>query len=193
MRPIFNQDEIIAIALRAGVQAIAPGYGFLSESAVFAQKVIDAGLLWVGPAPSCMKLMSNKIGSRTVMADAGVPVVPGFVATDLTEQGKAAARAQADALGYPLMIKDPFSGGGKAMRRVLTAADFSAAWDAVLAEGRRLTTSTTLLVERYVECGRHVEVQVAGDGQSFIHLFERECSIQRRHQKIIEEGSVSVC
>jgi acetyl/propionyl-CoA carboxylase alpha subunit len=91
-------------------------------------------------------------------------------------------------LGYPLMIKDPHSGGGKAMRRVMTEADFSPAWDAVLAEGRRLTTSTTLLIERYIEQGRHVEVQVAGDGQSFIHLFERECSIQRRHQKIIEEA-----
>lgn len=178
------QDEIIQIALKAGVQAIHPGYGFLSENNLFAQKVIDAGLIWIGPDASCIAAMADKITARDMMQQAGVPVVPGFVITD---GDSIKAKEQASHVGYPLIIKDPRGGGGKAMRRVMHEDEFDHALMSVLSEAKKLTGSTILLVEKYIQQGRHIEVQVAGDGKNFIHLFERECSIQRRHQKIIEE------
>jgi len=183
----FNQEEIISIALKLGADSIHPGYGFLSENAGFAQKVIDAGLTWIGPDPACISLMSDKVHARDMMHHAGVPVVPGFVIHDLSDMGRDDGRKRATELGYPVIIKDPKSGGGKAMRRVDSEADFDRGWDGVLAESKKLTNSTFVLIEKYVQYGRHVEVQVAGDGKQFVHLFERECSIQRRHQKIIEE------
>lgn len=183
----FAQDEIIQIALKAGADAIHPGYGFLSENATFAQKVIDAGLTWVGPASRCIKLMGDKVQARDIMIEAGVPVVPGFVMRDMSAFGQARAKVQATELGYPVIIKDPKSGGGKAMRRVDHVDEFDFAWELVVAESKKLTQSDFLLVEKYIQQGRHIEVQVAGDGTDYIHLFERDCSIQRRHQKVIEE------
>lgn len=181
------QDEIINLAIQSGAQAIHPGYGFLSENSVFAQKVIDAGLVWIGPQPKAIAAMGDKVMARTIMRQAGVPVVPGFDVVDCDISQFAAIKAQASALGYPLIIKDPRGGGGKAMRRVMHEDEFDQAFAAVVSEAKRFTGSEMLLVERYIQQGRHIEVQVAGDGQNFIHLFERECSIQRRHQKIIEE------
>lgn len=183
-----NQDEVFAIAAKAGADALHPGYGFLSENAQFARRVIDAGLLWVGPTPESIALMGNKIQARKLAESVGVPVVPGvFILLDdhdhLTQ-----AQAAAAALGYPVIIKDPRSGGGKAMRKVDDASEFEAAWRAVVSEAGRMTGSAELLLEKYLNRGRHVEVQIVGDGERVIHLFERECSIQRRHQKIIEEA-----
>lgn len=183
----LNQEEVIACAQKTGADAIHPGYGFLSENASFAQKVIAAGLQWIGPSPSSMTCMADKIGARMLMEKSDVPVVPGFVIQDFSDQGVAQSQQQADALGYPLIIKDPRGGGGKGMQRVACAADFKSSVQAVARQAAKLTGSATLLVEKYIEQGRHIEVQVAGDGKQFVHLFERECSIQRRHQKIIEE------
>lgn len=183
-----KQDEILAIAAKAGVDAIHPGYGFLSENAQFARRVIDVGLIWVGPSPESMLLMGDKIQARNLAVSVGVPVVPGQFVNLLEDDHLARARAAVAALGYPVIIKDPRSGGGKAMRKVTEAAEFEAAWGAVVSEAGRMTGSTELLVEKYLEHGRHVEVQVVGDGVRVIHLFERECSIQRRHQKIVEEA-----
>lgn len=183
----FDADTLIAIACRSGADAVHPGYGFLAENAQFAQKVINAGLVWIGPSPASMALMGDKIAARTLMDRVGVPTIPGVVLDALTLTAEM-AREHARGLGYPVMIKDPKSGGGKAMRRVLSDEAFCDAWQAVLAEARRLTGSTVMLIEKYISTAKHVEVQVAGDGTSWIHLFERDCSVQRRNQKIIEEA-----
>ncbi len=181
------QAEILEIAQKSGAQAIHPGYGFLSENATFAQAVIDAGLIWIGPSPSCIARMADKIIARDLMQKAGVAVVPGFFVSDFSDAGRHEALEQANELGYPLIIKDPRSGGGKAMRKVMQVQEFEHAFRAVVSEAQKYTGSTQLLIEKYVQQGRHIEVQVAGDGKNFVHLFERECTIQRRHQKIIEE------
>jgi acetyl/propionyl-CoA carboxylase alpha subunit len=186
-----NAEEIIAIALAAGADAIAPGYGFLSENASFAQQVIDAGLVWVGPHPQAIAAMGDKVQARNLMQTVGVPVVPGIMIDDLDVAGKENARMAALKIGYPVILKDPKGGGGKAMRKIASSDDFDRAWDQVLAESKKLTGSATLLIEKYVINGRHIEIQIAGDGTRCIHLFERECSIQRRHQKIIEEAPCS--
>jgi len=180
-------DEIIAIALKSGADAVHPGYGFLSEKAVFAQKVIDAGLVWVGPRPKSIALMGDKVAARVTMQQSGVPVIPGFVIDDFSQQACDKAAENARAIGFPLMIKDPYGGGGKAMQKVDCSADFIPALHKVHQEAQQLTGSTSLLVEKYITGGRHIEVQIVGDGERYIHLFERECSLQRRHQKIIEE------
>lgn len=184
----LQQDELIAIALLAGADAVHPGYGFLSEQASFARRVIQAGLTWVGPSPQAMAAMASKERARAIAQQAAVPTVPGTLITDLAPEKQESALLAAEEIGFPVIIKDPLGGGGKGMRRVMTAADFPAAWDAVIAEATRQTNTTTLLIEKYIVAGRHIEVQVAGDGLQAIHLFERECSIQRRHQKIIEEA-----
>ncbi|MBM3893596.1 ATP-grasp domain-containing protein [Candidatus Dependentiae bacterium] len=184
----LQQDELIAIALHAGADAVHPGYGFLSEQASFAQRVIQAGLTWIGPSPQAMAAMASKERARTIAQQAEIPTVPGQLVTDLAPEKQESALLAAEKIGFPVIIKDPLGGGGKGMRRVMTAADFPAAWDAVIAEATRQTNTTALLIEKYIVAGRHIEVQVAGDGLQVIHLFERECSIQRRHQKIIEEA-----
>jgi len=183
-----NSDDIIAIANRAGVTGIHPGYGFLSENADFAQKVIDAGFIWIGPKPSAIRLMSNKIEARCAVENAGVPVVPGAVIHDLTEVGKQQAFSLAQSIGFPVMLKDPGSGGGKGMRCIKHTDDFDQAWESVCFETAKQTGSKFLLLEKYLTHCRHIEVQVAGDGVKVVHFFERECSLQRRNQKIIEEA-----
>ncbi|MFA6263700.1 MAG: biotin carboxylase N-terminal domain-containing protein [Candidatus Babeliales bacterium] len=180
-------DALIAIAHKAGADALHPGYGFLSENAQAAQKITDDGLIWIGPRPEVIALMADKVAARKRMKAAGVPVVPGWVVTDFSPAGKEAAWREAQKVGFPLIIKDPYGGGGKAMQCVRRAEDFPSVLVAVHAQAQRLTGSTCLLIEKFIEQSRHVEVQIAGDGQNFIHLFERECSVQRRHQKIIEE------
>ena len=184
----LNQAEILAIAKISGADAIHPGYGFLAENADFAEKVIAAGLAWIGPAPACMRAMGSKQQARLIAQQAGVPVTPGLYVTDLSATGCAQAQKFAVIIGYPIMLKDPCGGGGKGMRRVDGPAELEAAWRLVCAEMAKFTQGTAILVEKYVLAGRHIEVQVAGDGMHAVHLFERECSLQRRNQKIIEEA-----
>ncbi len=183
----LNQEEVLAIACQARADAIHPGYGFLSESFSFAQKVEEAGILWIGPTADTMLLTGDKAQARALMNKIKVPINLGRefkpVAFDLDR-----AKECAQELGYPIIIKDSLGGGGKAMRRVERDVDFGAAWHAVLSEGKRLGFSGNIIVEKYLVDARHVEVQIAGDGERFIHLYERECSVQRRHQKIIEEA-----
>lgn len=183
----LNQEEIIAIACQANVDAIHPGYGFLSESPSFAEKVIAAGILWIGPASNTMLLTGDKAQSRALMRMINVPINQGreFKAVGFNLN---AAKEYASILGYPIMIKDTLGGGGKAMRRVDNEINFDNSWHAVLSEGKRLGFSGNIIIEKYLTDARHVEVQIAGDGNNFIHLYERECSVQRKNQKIIEEA-----
>jgi acetyl/propionyl-CoA carboxylase alpha subunit len=183
----LNQEEILSIALKAGVDAIHPGYGFLSENHFFVKKVIDAGLLWIGPEAQTMQLMGDKAQARALMRRLSVAINEGreFKAAVFDLE---AAKECALQVGYPVIIKDALGGGGKAMRRVEREVDFDSAWHAVLSEGKRLGFSGNIIVEKYLVNARHIEVQIAGDGIDVIHLFERECSVQRKHQKIVEEA-----
>jgi 3-methylcrotonyl-CoA carboxylase alpha subunit len=179
-------EKIIAAAKATGAEAIHPGYGFLSENAAFAQAVIDAGLIWVGPKPASITAMGLKDAAKKLMADAGVPVTPGYLGED---QDPARLQAEADAIGYPVLIKAVAGGGGKGMRRVDAAEDFA---DALLSCKREAASSfgdDRVLIEKYIQRPRHIEVQVFGDTHgNVVHLFERDCSLQRRHQKVIEEA-----
>ena len=183
----LNQEEIISIAHKASVEALHPGYGFLSESPSFAKKVIAAGITWIGPMPDTMVLTGDKAQARALMRMINVPINQGAefkpVSFDL-----ASAKDCAQKLGYPVIIKDSLGGGGKAMRRVDRDIDFDSAWHAVLSEGKRLGFCGNIIVEKYLGNARHIEIQIAGDGKNYIHFFERECSVQRKHQKIIEEA-----
>ncbi|AMK17505.1 MULTISPECIES: acetyl/propionyl/methylcrotonyl-CoA carboxylase subunit alpha [Sphingobium] len=179
-------DRIIEAARSATAEAIHPGYGFLSENAIFAQSVIDAGLIWVGPSPASIAAMGMKDAAKRLMADAGVPVTPGYLGED---QSPARLKAEADAIGYPVLIKAVAGGGGKGMRRVEKGRDFAEA----LMSGRREAQSSfgddRVLIEKYILSPRHIEVQLFGDSHgNIVHLFERDCSLQRRHQKVIEEA-----
>jgi len=179
-------DKIIEVARRVGADAVHPGYGFLAENANFAQACIDAGLIFIGPTPEAIRQMGSKIASKKLMAQAGVPTIPGFSAAAL---GDAEIAAQAAAIGYPVLIKASAGGGGKGMRVVHDAARLPAALESARREAAHAFGDDTLLVERYFEAPRHVEIQVLGDAHgSLLYCFERECSIQRRYQKIIEEA-----
>ena len=179
-------EKIIAAARATGAEAIHPGYGFLSENAEFAQAVIDAGLIWVGPAPASITAMGLKDGAKTLMAAAGVPVTPGYMGAD---QSPDLLAAKAGMIGYPVLIKAVAGGGGKGMRKVEGAADFA---DALASCQREATSSfgnAHVLIEKYIQRPRHIEVQIFGDTHgNIVHLFERDCSLQRRHQKVIEEA-----
>jgi len=179
-------EKIIAAAKATGAEAIHPGYGFLSENADFAQNVIDAGLIWVGPKPASIRAMGLKDAAKERMIAAGVPVTPGYLGED---QRPEHLRAEADKIGYPVLIKAVAGGGGKGMRRVDAAEDFA---DALLSCQREAASSfgdDRVLIEKYILSPRHIEVQVFGDGHgNVVHLFERDCSLQRRHQKVIEEA-----
>ncbi len=179
-------DRIIAAALAAKAQAIHPGYGFLSENAAFAQAVIDAGLIWVGPNPASVTAMGLKDAAKTLMAAAGVPITPGYMGA---EQGAAFLATQAAQIGYPVLIKAVAGGGGKGMRKVETAAVFADSLASCQREATASFGNPHVLIEKYIQRPRHIEVQVFGDTHGNIaHLFERDCSIQRRHQKVIEEA-----
>ena len=180
----LNQEKIIKIALKAKVDAIHPGYGFLAENSQFAQKVIDAGIIWIGPTPQNIKLMADKIVARNIMQKADVPVIPGHF---VSHNNLNSAKEIAQNIGFPLMLKDPLAGGGKAMRKVNNLDELKNALERIKSESTKLTGSNQILLEKYIQKGRHIEIQIVGDGKNFIHLYERECSIQRRHQKIIEE------
>ena len=179
-------DKIIAAAKQTGAQAVHPGYGFLSENAEFAQAVTDAGLIWVGPNPSSITAMGLKDAAKRLMSQAGVPTTPGYLGDD---QSPERLKSEADAIGYPVLIKAVAGGGGKGMRKVDSAADFA---DALLSCQREAASSfgnDQVLLEKWVTNPRHIEVQVFGDSHgNVVHLFERDCSLQRRHQKVIEEA-----
>jgi acetyl-CoA carboxylase biotin carboxylase subunit len=179
-------EKIIAAAKQTGAEAIHPGYGFLSENADFAQAVIDAGLIWIGPQPDSIRAMGLKDAAKKLMAEAGVPTTPGYLGEDQSEERLA---KEADAIGYPVLIKAVAGGGGKGMRKVEKKGDFKAALQSAKREAASSFGDDRVLLEMYVQRPRHIEVQVFGDthGQ-VVHLFERDCSLQRRHQKVIEEA-----
>ena len=179
-------DKIIAAAKATGAEAIHPGYGFLSENADFAQAVIDAGLVWVGPKPDSIRAMGLKDAAKTLMAEAGVPVTPGYLGAD---QSPERLKTEADAIGYPVLIKAVAGGGGKGMRKVDRADDFMDALESCKREASSSFGNDHVLLEKWIESPRHIEVQVFGDSHgNVVHLFERDCSLQRRHQKVIEEA-----
>nr|MBA3730762.1 ATP-grasp domain-containing protein [Sphingomonas sp.] len=178
--------RIIAAATETGAEAIHPGYGFLSENADFAQAVIDAGLVWVGPRPDSIRAMGLKDAAKKLMAEAGVPVTPGYLGGD---QSPGTLQKEADAIGYPVLIKAIAGGGGKGMRKVDRAQDFDDALDSCKREAASSFGNDVVLLEKWIESPRHIEVQVFGDTHgNVVHLFERDCSLQRRHQKVIEEA-----
>jgi 3-methylcrotonyl-CoA carboxylase alpha subunit len=179
-------EKIIAAAKATKAQAIHPGYGFLSENADFAQAVIDAGLIWVGPKPDSIRAMGLKDAAKKLMADAEVPVTPGYLGED---QDSKRLKQEADAIGYPVLIKAVAGGGGKGMRRVDAAKDFQDALESCKREAASSFGEDRVILEKYILSPRHIEVQVFGDSHgNVVHLFERDCSLQRRHQKVIEEA-----
>ena len=179
-------DKIIAAAKATGAEAIHPGYGFLSENADFAQAVIDAGIVWVGPNPDSIRAMGLKDAAKERMIAAGVPVTPGYLGADQSPDRLA---AEAAAVGYPVLIKAVAGGGGKGMRRVDDPAEFADALVSCQREAASSFGNTDVLIEKYILSPRHIEVQVFGDRHgNVVHLFERDCSLQRRHQKVIEEA-----
>jgi 3-methylcrotonyl-CoA carboxylase alpha subunit len=178
--------KILAAAQQSGGEAIHPGYGFLSENAAFAQAVIDAGLVWVGPNPSSITAMGLKDAAKTLMAQAGVPVTPGYLGAN---QEAAFLAQEAANIGYPVLIKAVAGGGGKGMRLVESADAFADALASCKREAAASFGNDHVLIEKYIASPRHIEVQVFGDAHgNVVHLFERDCSLQRRHQKVVEEA-----
>ncbi|MCC5986929.1 MAG: acetyl/propionyl/methylcrotonyl-CoA carboxylase subunit alpha [Pararhodobacter sp.] len=178
-------ERIIEAALATGAQAIHPGYGFLSENPDFVEAVEAAGLVFIGPSAQAIRAMGLKDAAKALMQKAGVPVVPGYHGANQDPEHLAGA---ADAIGYPVLIKAVAGGGGKGMRRVDDPGDFADALASAMGEAATAFGNDTVLIEKYIEKPRHIEVQVFGDGQRAVHLFERDCSLQRRHQKVIEEA-----
>ena len=183
-------DALLAAARSTGAQAIHPGYGFLSERAVFAEAVERAGLVFVGPPASAIRAMGNKTAARARLESAGVPLVPGGIAPIANSKE---ARLLAEQLGFPVMVKAAAGGGGKGMRVVARAAELKGALEAAASEALKAFGDASVYLEKFLERPRHVEIQVLADHLKTIHLGERECSIQRRHQKLLEEApSVAV-
>jgi len=183
-------DRIIEVALEAGVDAIHPGYGFLAENPLFAAAVEDAGMTWIGPPRRAMEVMGDKVTSRRAMQEAGVPVVPGT--QDPVSDDEEAASIAAE-LGFPVMVKASAGGGGKGMRRVDSAGDLASALRGARSEAGSAFGDDRVYIEKCIDRPRHVEVQVLSDSHgNHLHLFERDCSIQRRHQKLVEESPCPV-
>ena len=179
-------DTIIDAALKTGAEAIHPGYGFLSENPDFVEAVEAAGLVFIGPTANAIRAMGLKDAAKALMEKAGVPVVPGYHGDD---QNPALLAQHADSIGYPVLIKARAGGGGKGMRLVENAADFPAALESAAREGQNAFGDPAVLIEKYITSPRHIEVQVFGDSHgNVVHFFERDCSLQRRHQKVIEEA-----
>ena len=179
-------ERIIEAAKATGAQAIHPGYGFLSENEEFAQACSDAGLVFIGPPPSAIKAMGLKAESKQLMEKAGVPLVPGYHGSD---QNPDLLKREADRIGYPVLIKASAGGGGKGMRTVEKSADFDAALASCKREAINSFGNDNVLVEKYALRPRHIEIQVFGDMHgNYVYLFERDCSVQRRHQKVLEEA-----
>ncbi len=182
----LRADRILDAARRMAAQAVHPGYGFLSENPAFAEAVIAGGLTWVGPPPQAIRAMGLKDAAKRLMSEAGVPVTPGYLGED---QSEARLMSEAETIGWPVLIKAVAGGGGKGMRLVERPADFEAALAAARREAKASFGDDRVLLERYVGRARHIEVQVFGDAHGqVIHLNERDCSLQRRRQKVIEEA-----
>ncbi|GMU45652.1 MAG: acetyl/propionyl-CoA carboxylase subuit alpha [Porticoccaceae bacterium] len=182
----LRADKIIAAAQQTGAQAIHPGYGFLSENAAFASACAEAGIVFIGPPPEAIAAMGSKSAAKRLMETAGVPLVPGYHGED---QDEAALKKCADAMGYPVLLKATAGGGGKGMRVVASAGEFAEALAAARREAKNAFGDDAMLVEKYLARPRHVEIQVFCDGHgNAVYLFERDCSLQRRHQKVIEEA-----
>jgi len=182
----LNIARVIQAALDSGARAVHPGYGFLSENAAFAQACVDAGLIFVGPPADVIARMGSKIAARRLMQSHGVPVVPGVAPEEQSDESLLMA---IESVGYPALVKPSAGGGGIGMRIVRTAADAAVALHGARREAAAAFGDATLYVERLVERPRHIEIQVIADGHgNVVHLFERECSLQRRHQKVIEES-----
>ncbi|GAB2514483.1 acetyl/propionyl/methylcrotonyl-CoA carboxylase subunit alpha [Lysobacter humi (ex Lee et al. 2017)] len=182
----LRADAILDVALKSGAQAIHPGYGFLSENADFADAVEAAGIAFIGPPAASMRKMGSKAGAKELMQAAGVPVVPGYTGED---QSPDLLQREADRIGYPLMIKAAHGGGGKGMRIVRTSEEFLPNLESCQREARNAFGRDRVLLERYIEQPRHIEIQVFADRHgNTIHVFERECSAQRRYQKVLEES-----
>jgi 3-methylcrotonyl-CoA carboxylase alpha subunit len=181
----LSVEALLAAARAAGADAVHPGYGFLAENAGFARAVIGAGLLWIGPPPDAIATMGDKVAARATVAAAGVRVVPG-AEVDGADAAEAARRAES--LGYPVLVKAAAGGGGKGMRRVASPAELTDALAAAAREAAAAFADARVYLEKLIERPRHVEVQVLGDRHgTMLHLGERECSVQRRHQKVVEE------
>ncbi|HYA74617.1 MAG TPA: biotin carboxylase N-terminal domain-containing protein [Roseiarcus sp.] len=182
----LDADAIIALARRVGAQALHPGYGFLSENADFAEACGRAGIVFVGPSPAAMRAMGLKSSAKALMAKAGAPIVPGYHGDN---QSAKFLKEKAYEIGYPVLIKAIAGGGGRGMRRVDAHVDFDAALDSAAREAESAFGDSRVLIEKYISAPRHIEVQVFGDSHGgVVHLFERDCSLQRRHQKVIEES-----
>ena len=182
----LNADKILAVAKKAGADCVHPGYGFLSENAAFAEACAAAGLVFVGPPPGAIRAMGLKDAAKALMEKAGVPVVPGYHGE---RQEPAFLKQKAYEIGYPVLIKAVAGGGGKGMRRVDRHADFDTALEGAMREAKGAFGDDRVLIEKYILSPRHVEIQVFGDNHgNAVHLNERDCSLQRRHQKVIEES-----
>jgi acetyl-CoA carboxylase biotin carboxylase subunit len=181
----LDMDTLLAVAAESGADLLHPGYGFLAENAVFAERVEGAGVTWVGPPPAAMRLMGSKTESRKLAGKAGTPVIPGLMEpiTDVAE-----LEAFVDEHGLPVLLKAVAGGGGKGMREVSRRAELGAAWERARSEGQAYFGDPRVYVEHLVDCPRHIEVQVVADRSgAAVYVGERECSIQRRHQKVVEE------
>jgi acetyl-CoA/propionyl-CoA carboxylase biotin carboxyl carrier protein len=183
----LNVDKILEVARQAGAEAIHPGYGFLAENAAFARACEEAGIVFIGPPASAIDAMGSKTKAREIMRDAGVPIVPGT--TDPVDSVEDARKVIEESVGYPVAIKAAGGGGGKGFRVAEDEDKLEAAFEGASREGEKFFSDPTVYVERYLPDPRHVEVQILADGEgNVIHLFERDCSVQRRHQKLIEES-----
>src|SRR5579884_16651 len=183
-------DRIVAACRETGAEAVHPGYGFLSENPAFAEALAEAGIVFIGPTADAIRAMGDKIASKRLAREAGVSVVPGHVGTVADPD---AAIGIAREIGYPVMVKASAGGGGKGMRIAASDAELREGFRAAASEARSSFGDDRLFIEKYIEEPRHIEIQVLGDAHgNIVHLFERECSIQRRHQKVIEEDRKSV-
>src|SRR6185436_6275038 len=180
-------EKLIEVAQQSGAQAVHPGYGFLAENAAFAKACDEAGIVFIGPPASAIEAMGSKTRAREIMSEAGVPIVPGT--TDPVDTVEDARKVIADSVGYPVAIKAAGGGGGKGFRVAESEDELEKAFEGASREGEKFFSDPTVYVERYLPDLRHVEVQVLADSQgNVVHLFERDCSVQRRHQKLIEES-----
>lgn len=186
----LNGEKIIAVAKELGVEGIHPGYGFLSENAAFAQEVQDAGIIFIGPSPEAMRIMGSKLAAKECVKQYNIPMVPGI---DKAIEDVVFAKETARKIGYPILIKASAGGGGKGMRVVEKEADFEEQMQRAASEAKAAFGDGAVFIEKYVASPRHIEIQVLADKQgNTVHLFERECSIQRRHQKVVEESPSAI-
>ena len=179
-------ESVLRAARATGVQAIHPGYGFLAENAEFAEACARAGFIFIGPSPAAIRLMGDKSAAKSLMANAGIPIIPGYHGE---HQETEFLRREAEAIGYPILVKARAGGGGKGMRKVEQPADFDNALSSCRREAKSSFGDDGVLIEKYVSTPRHIEIQIFGDSHgNYLHLFERDCSVQRRHQKVVEEA-----